>query len=254
MRTVDSDPSNTPPVASRASTARRRGGVALALAGVVALAAACSHDGRTMRDPSPDQNLSIITTTTVAASVDDGSFDSALPSLPIDSTPAPTEPSTTVTTSSAVVDSGPISGFTITAPWPDGGVVDARYTCTGEDAAPILQWSNVPPDAAELAVVVIDPDADNFVHWVVAGISPGVTGIAGRELPPGAVQGVNGFGNLGWNGPCPPAGESHAYRFEVHALSQPSGLADGTVGDGMLRVIDGDTLEYAVSIGNFPGG
>lgn len=208
-----------------------------------------------MRTPGDDQNLSIVTAApeTTAAP---GAVASVLPSLPIDDTVESTaaiDTAPTTTTTPAAIDSGPLSGFTVTAPWSDGAVIDARYTCTGENVSPALQWANVPTDAAELAIVVVDPDAENFVHWVVAGIAPGVTAIAEGALPDGAVQGLNGSGTLGWTGPCPPAGESHTYRFEVHALSQPSGMTDGAVGDGMLRVIDGDTLESALTIGVFPG-
>jgi Raf kinase inhibitor-like YbhB/YbcL family protein len=248
MRSVDPSP---PPV--------RRGLLAVAAGFAVLAIAACSDDGRSMREPGPDQTSSIITTTVATAPADGGASadsGSALPSVAIETTPSTAPVSTTApvaTTAAASVDSGPLSGFTVTAPWPEGGAIDPRFTCTGQNAVPTLQWANVPPDAAELAIVVIDPDAGNFVHWVVAGISPGVTAIADGQLPAGAVQGLNGAGTLGWMGPCPPAGESHTYRFEVHALSKASGLTDGTVGDGMLRVIDGDTLETALTIGVFPG-
>ena len=247
MRTVDPTPSS--------EHGWRRIAAAMGLATVACIAAACSHDGRAMRAPSPDQNLSVITTTSLAPDVEDTiAFGTGLPSLALESTVAPSESITTAAPgTTAVIDSGPVTGLTISAPWPDGGVISAAYTCTGANAVPTLQWSNVPPDAAELAVVVVDPDASNFVHWVVAGINPGVTGIADGQLPVGAVQGINGFDAVGWGGPCPPAGESHAYRFEVHALTQPSGLIEGTPGDAMLRVIDGATLEVAVNIGNFPG-
>jgi len=238
------DPSSSP-------SGRRRLIAAVSAAAALLTLAACSDDGRTMRAPGPDQTASIITTT-VAPSVDPESLDTGLPSIEIETT-ASTAPPSTEATVPASVDSGPLSGFTVTAPWGDGGVIDARYTCTGENAVPSLQWANVPPDAAELAIVVVDPDADNFVHWVVAGISPGVTAIADGQLPEGAVQGLNGAGTLGWMGPCPPASESHTYRFEIHALAKASGLADGTVGDGMLQVIDGDTLEFALTVGVFPG-
>ena len=227
----------------------------IAVASAALIAAACSDDGRSLREPQPDQTQSIITTSTAAPDATDAiaGIGSGLPSLPIETTAAAPVTQSPVTTVAAVIDSGPVAGFRVSAPWSDGGPIDARFTCTGENAVPTLQWAEVPPDAAELAVVVVDPDAENFVHWVVAGIDPGVTGIADGQLPAGAVQGLNGSGSVGWSGPCPPAGESHTYRFEVHALSKPSGLIEGTLGDGMLRVIDGDTLETALTIGVFPG-
>jgi Raf kinase inhibitor-like YbhB/YbcL family protein len=249
MRSVDP---SSPPV--------RRGLLAVAAGFAVLAVAACSDDGRSMREPGPEQTLSIITTTVASVPAEgDVTADSGtgLPSIAIETTPSTASPSTasavTSSTVAAAVDSGPLTGFTVTAPWAEGGAIDTRFTCTGGNAVPTLQWANVPPDAAELAIVVVDPDAGNFVHWVVAGISPGITAIADGQLPAGAVQGLNGAGTVGWTGPCPPAGESHTYRFEVHALSKASGLADGTVGDGMLRVIDADSLESALTIGVFPG-
>ncbi|MEL7211000.1 MAG: YbhB/YbcL family Raf kinase inhibitor-like protein, partial [Actinomycetota bacterium] len=46
----------------------------------------------------------------------------------------------------------------------------------GPNESPPLEWSDVPGSAVELAVTVVDPDADGFIHWIVAGIDPGVDG------------------------------------------------------------------------------
>lgn len=247
------------PAESSSPHGRRPRLLAATLGLAVVFVAACSDDGRSMREAGPDQTLSIITTTIAAETSEPDALDpGALPSIAIETTPSTPASSAAPTTtgasaSTAVVDSGPSTAFTVTAPWADGGAIDASYTCTGANAVPTLQWANVPPDAVELAVVVVDPDAENYVHWVVARISPGITAIADGQLPAGAVQGLNSAGTAGWTGPCPPAGESHTYRFEVHALGSASGLTDGTVGDAMLRVIDASSLETAVTIGVFPG-
>lgn len=109
----------------------------------------------------------------------------------------------------------------------DGQPIDPRFSCGGEDVAPALEWEGVPEGAQELALVVEDPDAPSgtFTHWLVYGLDPAATGIAeGTAL---AAQGGNDFGDAGYRGPCPPAGEEHRYVFRLLALDAPSGLEQG---------------------------
>jgi Raf kinase inhibitor-like YbhB/YbcL family protein len=82
-----------------------------------------------------------------------------------------------------------------------------------------------PQGSATLALVVTDLSADGFVHWVVVGIDPEITGTAEGLAPPGAIQGKNGFGAIGWGGPCPPAGSGeHEYLVQLYALDKDLGL------------------------------
>ena len=67
------------------------------------------------------------------------------------------------------------------------GRIPARHTCDDPDVAPALSWTTVPVDTVELAVTMVDLDAD-FTHWVMFGISPTRTGLAEDEVPPGAIQ------------------------------------------------------------------
>lgn len=102
----------------------------------------------------------------------------------------------------------------------DGGTIPARYTCDGDDVTPPLAWDEVPDATAAFVLVVDDPDADGFVHWLLTDI-PGDA----RELPEAGGDGVgmpghNDFGRTGWGGPCPPSGE-HRYVFTLYALSEP---------------------------------
>lgn len=223
---------------------RRYMPVALLLVTLAALVA-CSDDGRTMRPAGPNQTLSIITTT-VPTTPTTNPLDAADRATP---TTASGQPATSTGGDAAAAATG---SFTVGAPWAEGGAIDDRYTCNGVDVSPALQWSGVPAGTVELAVVVLDPDAGNFIHWVLAGIAPGVTAIAEGQVPPNAVQGINGFGTTSWRGPCPPAGESHTYRFEVHALSASTGLADASNGEELLRAIDSNTLATALTVGVYP--
>ena len=88
----------------------------------------------------------------------------------------------------------------------------------------------MPRRAAELALVLEDPDAPggNFTHWTVVGIAPNTAHIGPGALPPGARAGRNSFGTTGYGPPCPPRGDRpHRYVFTLYALSRPSGLTAG---------------------------
>jgi Raf kinase inhibitor-like YbhB/YbcL family protein len=127
--------------------------------------------------------------------------------------------------------------MTIVTPWADGGAIDPKYTCKGADTSPTISWSGVPSSAKELALAFTDLDANDFVHWVVAGINPATGGIPAGQVPAGAVQATNGFNRVAYSGPCPPDGR-HTYLVTLYALGQPSGLANGADGKGAI-----DTLE-----------
>jgi Raf kinase inhibitor-like YbhB/YbcL family protein len=84
-------------------------------------------------------------------------------------------------------------------------------------------------------LVVDDPDARDFVHWIVLDL-PGADGDLRRDIPPSTAspqQGVNDFGKIGWGGPCPPSG-THHYRFTLTALGADLGL-DGRPDGGTVR-------------------
>jgi Raf kinase inhibitor-like YbhB/YbcL family protein len=216
------------------------------------VAAGCRHDGREMRPALPSQNGSV--STTAAATVpdtEDDFFDTAAsdPALP----GGPIEPSTT-----AVAGSGPstlaplVASLTVTAPWRDGGPIDARYTCAGDDVSPALSWTNAPSGTQEIAITMIDQDA-SFDHWTMAGIAPDVDSVAENTPPEGAVTALNGEGGFGYTGPCPPAGARHVYRITVHYLDRALGLSEGGSADDMRTAIDDATIATAQVSGTFIG-
>jgi Raf kinase inhibitor-like YbhB/YbcL family protein len=112
----------------------------------------------------------------------------------------------------------------------DGEPVPVVHTPDGRNDSPALNWSNVPADVKEFAVICEDPDAGfppPFVHWVVYKIPPTAKGlpaalpIDGSLLPKeidGAVQGLSGFRRAIYRGPAPPPGKVHHYHFIVYAL------------------------------------
>ena len=69
----------------------------------------------------------------------------------------------------------PTSRLTSTAFEP-GGAIPKRYTCDGEDGSPDLEWAGAPDGTGALTLLVDDPDARGWVHWIVldmAGPSSG---------------------------------------------------------------------------------
>lgn len=130
------------------------------------------------------------------------------------STAGPTTPQTEVTTMELTSGS-----------FGEGEPIPPQHTCDGADTSPPLAWSGVPDGTDSFALIVDDPDARGFVHWVLTGIPGDV-----RELPEGegdsiGTPGPNDFGRTGWGGPCPPG--EHRYVFTLYALPEPtSGASD----------------------------
>lgn len=124
--------------------------------------------------------------------------------------------------------------------WSPGGALPERFTCDGADVSPPLVISSVPPGTVELALVMTDPDANRFVHWVVAGIAPTTTEIVEGTLPAGAVEGSTTNGSTGYYGPCPPKGEEHTYELTLYALGTPSGI---TRGEAPTQAVDSITAK-----------
>lgn len=170
-----------------------------ALTVVLVVLAGCRDDGRTL-EPAPEVPVSRETTTTAGPGTD------------------------------TVAPEGEVGGITLSSPaFDEGGLLDQTYTCEGDNVPPPLVISAVPPDAAELAIVVTD--AGGFVHWAVAGIPPAVTTLEAGLLPPEAVVARSDGGVEGWDGPCPPpGGGAHAYDFTVHVTIEPIGLSPGLAG------------------------
>lgn len=187
---------------------------------------ACSSDGRDMRPPRPDQNQSVAETST--------------------------------TTQPAVIETS-VAEFVLTPPWPDGGDIPVEHTCLGTDTSPLLAWSGAPAGTAGFAVIVVDLNATGasgqpFTHWVVANIAPSVSTLAAVDALGGAVEGANDFGTaavpvVGWRGPCPPAGETHTYSFEVRALAQVLDYPNGAPAADLLEAIDAATIATATASG-----
>jgi Raf kinase inhibitor-like YbhB/YbcL family protein len=114
-----------------------------------------------------------------------------------------------------------VAQFAVSSPRiADGGRIPVEFTCDGGQMSPPLEWTGVPSGTGTLALIVDDPDANGYVHWVAYGIEPGSNLAQGISRAPGApMEGLNSRGTVGWTGPCPPSG-THHYDFTLYALSR----------------------------------
>jgi Raf kinase inhibitor-like YbhB/YbcL family protein len=141
----------------------------------------------------------------------------------------------------------------VSTPFADGAQIPVRYSCDGENRSPELTWSGVPAGTASLAVVVDDPDAPGgtYVHWVLFGVPASVTSVAEGAVPEGARQARNSAGHNRYDGPCPPSGKPHHYRFKVYALGEELAAEDGADADAVLRSIEKAATAHGQVTGTF---
>ena len=138
-----------------------------------------------------------------------------------------------------------------------GAPIPAEFACTGVDRSPELAWSGAPKSTVTFALIVDDPDAPGgtFFHWVAYNIASGKSLPAGvpegAEIPGGGKQGMNSFGHLGYNGPCPPPGKTHHYRFHLYALDSALNVGDKADGAAIQSAIKGHVLAEAELVGTF---
>jgi len=139
-------------------------------------------------------------------------------------------------------------GFTEKANIPD------RFTCDGENTAPVLRWAGEPSGTRSFALIMDDPDAPGgtWNHWLLWDIPASV-----HSLPDGSAKtsqgtpGTNDFGKRGYGGPCPPRGGGwHRYFFRLFALDTPSlGLPEGAKRAALERALKKHVVAEASYMG-----
>ncbi|GAA2406651.1 YbhB/YbcL family Raf kinase inhibitor-like protein [Nonomuraea africana] len=118
----------------------------------------------------------------------------------------------------------------------DHALIPRAYS--GGAVSPELQWSQVPDETAEPALLCEDPDAPGgtFTYRLVVGIPPGTNELeSGAELT-GCAVGRDDFGR---------------YFFRLYALSAPTGLGEGFSAKDFRRAIEGDVLASGTLVGTY---
>jgi Raf kinase inhibitor-like YbhB/YbcL family protein len=137
------------------------------------------------------------------------------------------------------------------------GMIPAKYTCDAENVSPQLAWSDIPAGTQTFALICDDPDAPagDWVHWVVFNVPNTVTELPentpqNHTLGNGAVQGLNDFKKIGYDGPCPPGG-THRYFFKLYALDMIMTYEAEVTKSALLKGIEGHKLGEATLIGKY---
>jgi hypothetical protein len=130
-----------------------------------------------------------------------------------------------------------------------------KYTCDGADVSPPLEWENAPKGTKTYAVICETPDAPtgNWVQWVIYDIPADVTKLPESvaktgQLDNGAKQGKNDFDQIGYSGPCLPAGE-HRFFFRLYALDGSTNLKAGATKDDLIQAMKGHILADGALMG-----
>lgn len=110
----------------------------------------------------------------------------------------------------------------------DGGTIPVRFAQTGiiggENVSIPLAWDEVPDKTKSFALVMIDRDASDRVHWAVINIPPSTTSFVENATNVGmtsigAIELLNTSGNARYDGPKPPSGGGvHHYEITIYAL------------------------------------
>ena len=149
----------------------------------------------------------------------------------------------------------PPGRLAVTSPaFTDGAAIPPAYTCDGADRSPPLRWEGAPEGTVAFAIVVDDPDAGGFVHWLAWNLPAEVDALdsgasPGGPMPPGTIEAKNDFGRAGYGGPCPPRGKEHRYRFLIYALDAPLAAGPGAPRDDVER----ELARHAIAAGELAG-
>lgn len=131
------------------------------------------------------------------------------------------------------------------------GRIPKEYTCEGANLSIPLQISGAPKEAVCFALIMDDPDAPRgvFDHWIAWNIPPNV-----QELPQGyqpPAEGINGFGDKGYGGPCPPPGKLHHYHIKVYALNTLLNLPKTSTKADLIKAMQGHLISQAEIVGTY---
>jgi Raf kinase inhibitor-like YbhB/YbcL family protein len=143
-----------------------------------------------------------------------------------------------------------LSSITVTSrSVPSDQQLPVEYSCDGKNVSPELTWSSPPDGTKALVVVLEDLDVSgDFTHWLVLNLPPDVhtlkEGADVAEL--GAKLGQNDLHNVHYDGPCPPRGDLHRYRFRILASDRPLPLEEGAT----RRAVDAALAGHVLGLGS----
>jgi Raf kinase inhibitor-like YbhB/YbcL family protein len=137
--------------------------------------------------------------------------------------------------------------------FPANGSIPSKYTCDGQGMNPPLTFGSIPTKTQSLVLIVDDPDVPKtlmpsgvFDHWLIWDLSADSKGFAEGE----GKGGINGMGQPGFMGPCPPDRE-HRYFFKLYALDKKLTGTTITSKKDLESAMEGHILDRAELIGRY---
>jgi len=136
----------------------------------------------------------------------------------------------------------------------DGGGLAKRYTADGAGISPPLQWRELPPDCASVALLVEDADSPTpqpLVHAIAWNLPGRDGGLDEGQLQDGGFDlGRNSLLRTGWLPPDPPPGHGpHHYAFQVFALDRRLDFETTPGRSRFLAALSGHVLARGCLIG-----
>ena len=139
-------------------------------------------------------------------------------------------------------------------PWAE---LPPRFTCDGGDISPPFRIEGLLPDVQSLVLMVLHPHEAgccSFCAWIIWNIPP--EGSIPEGIPPGdqvilpirGTQGLNDYGKVGYNGPCPSPGTSHRVHYKVYGLDAYLSLPGGITKDALIPALRGHVLQFGFTI------
>jgi Raf kinase inhibitor-like YbhB/YbcL family protein len=145
--------------------------------------------------------------------------------------------------------------FALTSPeFEEGGPIEEKFRCTGDNVSPALAWSCGPAGTLSFAVTQIH-DGSQTPHWVLYDISPTTYALpeaiereAMPAIPAGSKQvkpNVDGSTWYGYSGPCP-GGANQSYTYFVYALDVA--LLPGITPQSTIAEADAAVKEHQLAV------
>lgn len=138
---------------------------------------------------------------------------------------------------------------------PDNALLAQDAGCTrdgGTNHAPGFSWSGTPAGTLSFAIIGTDPDGGKgkgAVHVVLYNIPGTVSSINSAQIASHAYTAGPLNDAAGYRGPCPPAGDApHHYIITIYALDIAPALPAGLDRDGLMKALDGHSLEATTTI------
>jgi len=122
---------------------------------------------------------------------------------------------------------------------------------TGDNVSPQLSWTGAPEGTHSFAIIMDDPSANNWSHWVLYNLPAHITSLEEgfNSMVTHGIEGKLSSGAMGYEGPYPPSG-NHNYSIQVYALDSMLDLSASSASRYMVRyTMEGHVLAQGELLG-----